>query len=150
MVAARPLDLSTDFPVKIAPDITLAVLDAGRHPLQAGQPQAEPDRSVWRILSHTLVTAEKVSDEQLHAALPAFPIEALVEARTRVLAFLFVCPGGPKTLAELAACDISELLAEPSITIDEAITTGLLGMSREEWERGQAEYERDRACASST
>lgn len=131
MVAARPLDFPTNYPIKMAPDITpevIADLDAGRHPLQAGQPQSEPDRSVWRILSIALITESEVSDEQLHAALPTFSLATIAGARARVSGGLFVSTHvGPQTLAELAAsCDIVRILAEPSITSEEAKACGLL------------------------
>jgi hypothetical protein len=45
-------------------------------------PKDEPDRSVWRLLC--FAGERPVSDDQLHAALPAFPLEVLAAARSRV------------------------------------------------------------------
>jgi hypothetical protein len=129
MVAARPLELPADFAIRIAPGFDAEILAdcaAGRHPLQRRQPQAEPDRSVWRILSHALVVEAQVSDEQLHGALPGFSLEALAAARVRVAGSLFVCAPGPTTVAELVGADLDALLVEPSITRDEAIACGLM------------------------
>jgi hypothetical protein len=105
------------------PPGVVADLMAGRHAAQAGQPQAEPDRSVWRILSFAPAT----SDEQLCVALPDFTPGELVAARSRVADRLHTwAASSPGTLAEMAATDLLPLLAEPTITLEEAVALGLM------------------------
>jgi hypothetical protein len=137
MVAAHPLPppaerpdearlRALDVPIVSEEDIRVA---------QSGWPKDEPDRTVWRILSYAKAIGAEVSDEQLHRVLPALSLDEIVASRLRVAdriaAPIEVTPG----------TTLRELLAEPSVTAEEALACGLFVCERAEWEQ---------RCASST
>ncbi len=89
------------------------------------RPDPGLDRAVWRILSCAHAAGVEVSDAQLRAALITFSPDRLAhldQARARVAATLDrdAPPGSPD---------------EASTSLDEAIDSGILGVTREEWEQ---------------
>ena len=102
---------------------------------QSGWPKDEPDRTVWRILSYAKATGADVSDEQIHTVLPALALEEIAASRVRVVDRL----AAPIEITP--STTLRELLAEPSITAEEALSCGLFVCDRAEWGPG---------CASST
>ena len=89
-------------------------------------PETEPDRGVWRLLC--FADGVDASDEQLRAALPAFSLEQIAAARERVRPFVNAVSAMPEPET------IDELLAEPCVSVDEAVDAGLLGVTREQWD----------------
>jgi hypothetical protein len=138
MVAVHPLP-----PVGSAQPDSLVITSERLRAARAGWPQAEPDSSVWRILSCARADERELTDEQLHAALPAFSMEEVAAARSRVAGLIAdVAADPPLSLADMLAgppITLDELIAGPSITLDEAIACGLLDDPTAE-----------PACASST
>ncbi|HLM72647.1 MAG TPA: hypothetical protein VK459_08145 [Polyangiaceae bacterium] len=102
---------------------------------QSNWPKDEPDQTVWRILSYAKATGAKVSDEQLHTVLPTFSLDEIAAARLRV-ADRIAAP-----IEITPSTTLREMLAEPSITADEALACGLFVCDSAEWEQ---------RCASST
>jgi hypothetical protein len=94
-----------------------ALLAAGAD--RARGPQSEPDRSVWRILSCARAGGVELTDERIRAALPASSLEEIAAARARVAGAI------QDTAAEPEPTTLEELLAQPSITMDEARACGL-------------------------
>jgi hypothetical protein len=87
---------------------------------QATWPQGEPDQTVWRALSCAHAGGDELSDEQLHAVLRSFSLEDIAAARNRVAPLVApVSKIGPATT-------LGDLLAEPTITMDEAVALGLM------------------------
>jgi hypothetical protein len=87
---------------------------------QATWPQGEPDQTVWRALSCARAGGDELRDEQLHALLPSFSLEDIAAARDRVNPLVApVSTIGPTTT-------LGDLLAEPTITLDEAAALGLM------------------------
>lgn len=80
-------------------------------------PRAEPDRSVWRLLC--FAGSVPVSDEQLRAAFPAFSLEALAAARTRVADAVDAEARRPEALA------VEDLAEAASVTMKEVLAAGL-------------------------
>jgi hypothetical protein len=137
MAAAHPLDMhdpqGPDPSVQALFDKlkreTTALIAAGAHRTKG--PQTEPDRSVWRILS--FAGDDAVSDEQLGAAIPGYPVAELAAARARVAdQVTHYDPAAPQPAT------LEELIAEPTVTMDEAISCGLM------------EARAERRCAPST
>lgn len=97
-------------------------------------PQAEPDRSVWRILSCAGGVA--VSDAQIASVVPGATVEEIAAARARVADQVVADEGIPGSM--------DELLGGPSITISEGVGCGIM-----EPEFAEA-IGVETACASST
>jgi hypothetical protein len=121
MVAAIPLDFDlpeTDEDRLRAlgvPVVTPNEIQAAR----ATWPQGEPDRTVWRALSCARAAGDELSNEQLRAALPSFSLDDIAAARARVAHVVAQeADIGPATTLE-------DLLAEPTITMEEAAALGL-------------------------
>ena len=95
------------------------------HPLSRC-PTAEPDCTVWRILSCARAAGVEVSDEKLHAVLPGFSLRNITAASARIA----------RALDEV---ELEPDAAEPATTLDEAIACGLL-----------PDLDAEPACASST
>jgi hypothetical protein len=102
---------------------------------QSGWPKDEPNRTVWRILSYAKATGAEVSDDQLHTVLPTFSLDEIAASCLRVADRI----AAPTEVTP--STTLRELLAEPSITADEALACGLFVCERAEW---------DQRCASST
>jgi hypothetical protein len=121
MVAVPPL-----LPLAPAPAVR-SVSPESLRTAQAAWPGSEPDRTVWRVLS--VAGDTPLSDEQLALVLPGVPLAEIAAARARVAHRVAEVPAQMPTSLEA-------LLAEPSITLDEAVALGLA--------------EDVRGCASST
>jgi hypothetical protein len=117
-MAAQPALLPPDGdPTPVPASAVRAVTAEDVRAAQVGWPEAEPDRSVWRILS--CAGPAPLSDEQLRAALPAFSLAEIAAAHARVAGMI-------RALEPAAPSSLEELLAEPSITLEEAIACGLI------------------------
>ena len=102
---------------------------------QSGWPKDEPDQTVWRILFYAKATGAEVSDEQLRAVLPACSRDEIAASRLRVADRI------AEPIEVTPSTTPREILAEPSITADEALACGLFVCDSAEWEQ---------RCASST
>jgi hypothetical protein len=137
MVAAHPLPP----PAALADEARLRALGVpvvSEEDIRAAQsnwPKDEPDQTVWRILSYAKTTGVEVSDEQLRAVLPAFSLDEIAASRLRVADRI------AEPTEVTPSTTLREMLAEPSITADEALACGLFVCDSAEWEQ---------RCASST
>ena len=101
---------------------------------QSGWPKDEPDRTMWRILSYATAIGADVSDEQLHAVLSTFQLDEIVVSRLRVSGRIAA------PIEVTPSTTFREILAEPSITAEEALACGLFVCDRAEWEQRCASF----------
>jgi hypothetical protein len=95
---------------------------------QSGWPKDEPDRTLWRILSYAKAIGAEVSDEQLHTVLPTFTRDEIAASRLRISGRIV------ESIEITPSTTLRELLAEPSVTAEEALACGLFVCERTEWE----------------
>jgi len=86
-------------------------------PAPSRGPRLEPDRSVWRLLC--FAGESPVSDEQIHAAFPAFSRESIAAARARVADEVGEEARRPEALT------LQELAEAASVTLREVLAAGL-------------------------